>query len=56
MSGEKGGQIAYEAYCASSGNKSLISGAELPEWKELKREIQAAWICAALAVVEGTRS
>ena len=44
------GQVAYEAYCQSTGNKSLISGAELPKWADLKPEIQRAWAAAADAV------
>ena len=44
------GQIAYEAYCKSSGGKSLISGAELPPWVNLSLEIQRAWNAAADAV------
>lgn len=45
------GQIAYEAYCESTDWKSLISGATLPHWDELKTEIRASWTIAANAVV-----
>lgn len=45
------GQIAYEGYCESSGNRSLISGAELPKWDDLKPEIREAWNAAARAVI-----
>ena len=44
------GQVAYEGYCLSSGNKSLISGAELPAWDKLDPKIQAAWCSASVAV------
>ena len=44
------GQIAYDGYCASSGGKSLVSGAVLPSWADLKPEIRAAWESAAVAV------
>lgn len=44
------GQIAYEAYCEVSGNKSLVSGCELPTWEELRNEIKVAWVAAAFAV------
>lgn len=44
------GKIAYEAYCKTTDNKSLISGAELPLWEQLKPEIQNAWTQAGLAV------
>lgn len=44
------GQVAYEAYCAKTGWKSLVSGADLPQWAELKSEIRDAWGDAAEAV------
>jgi hypothetical protein len=45
------GQTAYEGYCEHTGWKSLISGAQLPEWEKLKKEIQEAWEKAAQAVL-----
>ncbi len=44
-----GGQVAYEAYCANSKGKSLVSGELLPKWGELKKEIHNAWEAAAAA-------
>lgn len=44
------GQIAYEAYCENTNWKSLISGQQLPQWKDVKPEIQRAWESAANAV------
>ena len=44
------GQIAYEAYCKSTDNKSLVSGEELPSFSDLKAEIKTAWENAAKAV------
>lgn len=44
------GQIAYEAYCNKTNWKSLISGAPLPAYSQLKPEIQEAWTAAAEAV------
>lgn len=44
------GQIAYEAYCNSTGNKSLVSGDTLPAFVDLKEEIKKAWENAASAV------
>ena len=44
------GKTAYEAYCKTTDNKSLISGAELPAWEDLKPEIQEAWTAASDAV------
>lgn len=45
------GQVAYEAYCESTGWKSLISGAQLPQWIDLNKTIQDAWEHAGMAVV-----
>lgn len=45
------GQIAYEAYCRSTGGKSLISGVALPEYTALKHDIRKAWEEAAGAVL-----
>lgn len=44
------GKVAYEAYCQNSGGVSLVSGAKLPVWEELKPEIRSAWDAAAQAV------
>lgn len=41
------GRHAYERYIYSSGGKSLISGAELPEFDGLSPEVKKAWIAAA---------
>lgn len=46
------GRIAYEAYCAKTSWRSLVSGAALPQWEDLKPEIQEAWDVAAEAVRE----
>lgn len=43
------GQLAYEAYCETTGWKSAVSGAPLPQWTEVKPEIVKAWENAALA-------
>lgn len=46
------GQISYEAYCKHTDWKSLVSGAQLPAWTDLKPEIQSAWEVSAQAVVD----
>lgn len=43
--------IAYEAYRAHTGGKSLVSGAPIPEWSALPLPIQDAWLAAADAVI-----
>lgn len=45
------GQIAYEAYCGKTAWKSLATGADLPQWADLKTEIKDSWGVAAEAVV-----
>lgn len=45
------GKLAYDAYCESSGGVSLVSGAKLPPWEELKPEIKTAWQAAADAII-----
>jgi hypothetical protein len=45
------GQVAYEAYCAVSYNKSLVSGTELPSWDRQYPSIRKAWEIAALSVI-----
>lgn len=37
------GQIGYEAYCKTTGWKSLVSGADLPAYEGLNAPIQDAW-------------
>ena len=44
------GRLAYEAYAAHTGWKSLVSGADLPWWDALAEPIREAWAVAAQAV------
>lgn len=47
------GQIAFEAYCASTGGKTF-DGRPIPAWDELhgdRARIHAAWEAAAQAVL-----
>ncbi len=44
------GRIAYEAYRAKSGGKSLISGADIPGFDALPEAIKQAWEAAGDAV------
>jgi len=47
---EKFGRIAYEAYCANTGGRSLATGDDLPPWDQLGDEYKTAWIAAAQEV------
>lgn len=44
-----GGQVAYEAYCKSTGGVSAVSGETLPAWGDQSEEIRNAWEAAAAA-------
>ena len=48
------GQVAYEAYCASTNGVSLISGAKLPEFGGLSEAVKAAWEAAGAAVARSS--
>lgn len=37
------GQVAYEAYCAHTNWKSLITGIQLPQWIDLRDSLKEAW-------------
>ena len=45
-------KIAYEAYAKQTHWKSIITGDKLPEFENLRPEIQAAWETAAKAVYD----
>lgn len=44
------GRLAFEAYAATTGNRSLVSGERLPSWNDLGSGVQEAWIAAAEAI------
>ena len=50
------GQVAYEAYCDSTGGRSAVTGASLPAWGDQSVPILQAWRAAALAVVAAAQS
>lgn len=37
------GQIAFEAYSAHTHGRSLATGDQLPQWKDLPEEVKDAW-------------
>jgi hypothetical protein len=49
------GQVAYEAYIAFSGGKSLVTGESLPTWADQAPNRQTAWEVAALTVARVAR-
>lgn len=40
-------QLLYEAYCKATDWKSLVSGADLPQWVDMPAAIQDAWRAVA---------
>jgi hypothetical protein len=46
------GQIGYEAYCAHTNGKSLITGSVLPTWDKLMPHIREAWEAAGAAIYQ----
>lgn len=47
-----GGQAAYQAYCASTGWRSAVSGDPLPSWADQRPAIRQAWTHAAGAAID----
>ncbi len=43
-------KTAYEGYCAKTGNKSVVTGDELPKWEALPGGVCNAWFSAMSAV------
>ena len=43
------GKLLYDSYRAHTGGKSIATGQAIPEWPQLKREIQEAWMASAQA-------
>jgi hypothetical protein len=48
---ERLGQVAYDAYAANTGGKSLATGDDLPLWADLGDAFKTAWIAAARTVL-----
>ena len=51
MRNERLGEIAYNAYCAARGWKS-VRGEPLPHWQQQDDTLRAAWCDAAEAVAK----
>lgn len=49
------GQVVYESYAFTTGNKSLVSGAELPGWAHPDPRIKQAWNVAAASAIDAAR-
>jgi hypothetical protein len=48
-------KVAYEAYCKSTGGKSLITGDILPPFEALPAAIKEAWVEATYAYYRSLR-
>lgn len=47
---QKLGQVAYTAYAQQSDGKSLVSGADLPDYDDLSQPIKDAWAAVGVEV------
>jgi hypothetical protein len=43
--------VAYEAYCAKAGSKSMVTGNFLPSWGELPESVKECWLYVARTVI-----
>ena len=48
---ERLGEIAYTAYSANTGGKSLETGDDLPRWSDLQDVFRTAWTAVAREVM-----
>lgn len=51
---ERQGRIAYNSYGVEFVGHALLLGQRLPNWNELAREIQVAWMAVGTAVRNDT--
>lgn len=42
----------YGAYCEHTGWKSAVTGADLPQWAEVRPAVKEAWIATAVWVLK----
>jgi hypothetical protein len=45
-------QKGYESYCRYTGNKSVVTGDDLPAWNDLPGEVNNAWCAAADEIID----
>lgn len=53
LAGSGLGRVAYDAYSAAVGGKS-VRGEALPSWDNQDHDVAAAWCAAAQAVITAT--
>jgi hypothetical protein len=47
----KTAQKGYESYCGHTGNKSVVTGDDLPKWADLPGGVKNAWFAAAEGMI-----
>lgn len=45
-------QKGYESYCSYAGNKSVVTGDDLPAWNDLPGEVNNAWFAAVSGIID----
>ena len=45
-------RVGYESYAAHTGNKSAVTGQNLPTWEQLPGSVVNAWFAAADGMIK----
>ena len=49
-------RVGYESYAAHSGNRSAVTGQDLPTWEQLPGSVVNAWFAAAEGIINSLAS
>ena len=49
-------RVGYESYAAYTGNKSAVTGQDLPTWGQLPGSVVNAWFAAAEGIINSLAS
>ena len=49
-------RVGYESYAAYTGNKSAVTGQDLPKWEQLPGSVVNAWFAAADGIINSLAS
>lgn len=49
-------RVGYESYTAHTGNRSAVTGQDLPTWEQLPGSVVNAWFAAAEGIINSLAS
>lgn len=49
-------RVGYESYAAHTGNRSAVTGQDLPTWEQLPGSVVNAWFAAAEGIINSLAS